>query len=71
MTMCTRPLSVISLDEVAAQGRLDKLQLRLEIDFEDLVILPPIISDFVSSVQAAIRDVGERRYFPGMNWSKY
>ena len=34
VTMCTRPLSVISLDELAAQGRLDELKFRLEIDLE-------------------------------------
>ena len=71
VTMCTRPLSVISLDELAAQGRLDELKFRLEIDLADLAILPPINSGFVSSVQAAIRDMGERRYFPGINWCKY
>ena len=71
MTMCTRPLSVINLDELAKQDRLDEVKLRLEIDLQDLAILPPIVSDFVSLIQTAIRDMGENRYFSGMNWSKY
>ncbi len=71
MTMCTRPLSVINLDELAAQDRLDEVKLRLEIDLQDLAILPPSISDFVSLIQTAIRDMGENRYFSGRNWLKY